>query len=219
MKQLKNWTIGLAAFAVAAGVLAADGWYRVGDVPVGGAKEITANFQDVQAVRIRCLEGNVTIQTLWVRNVGQRDEFPVGRTLGKDEIHEIELGGRTITGFRVLDSGGSGRYAIDVLADENVYYSTHHHHHPPHLHPGPHDGEPGALTIGDRQPEHGHKLAPPDEKGVAPVEPRPTKAPATKPSTKPSTKPAETKPVSKPTPKPPVKKAPPRAPRGGPKGR
>jgi hypothetical protein len=216
MKQLKNWTIGLAAFAVAAGVAVADGWYRVGDVPAGGAKEITANFQDVQAVRIQGLEGNVTVQTLWVRNGGQRDEFPVGRSLGKDEIHEIELGGRTITGFRVLDSG-SGRYAIDVLADESVYYSTHHHHHHHHHpHPGPLDGEPGALTIGDRQPEHGHKLPPPDEKGVAPVEPRPTKAPATKPSTKP----VETKPAApKPTPKPAPKKAPPRAPKGGPKGR
>ena len=129
MKTLKNWTIGFAALALtAAGAFAGD-WHRCGDYTTGGgAKEVSANFQNVRRVQIQCLDGGVNIQTVWVRNGGQKKENRVARSLGKGDKYEIELGGQDITGFRISDSG-NGRYRVHVLVDGKRHEDRHHDRH------------------------------------------------------------------------------------------
>jgi hypothetical protein len=131
MKQLKNWTIGLAAFALAAVGAYAGDWHRCGDYTTGGgAKEVPANYQNVRRVQIQCIDGGVNIQTLWVRNGGQKKEHRVARSLGRGQTYEIELGGQDTTGFRISDSG-NGRYRVNVLTDP-VRHDDHHGHHGHH---------------------------------------------------------------------------------------
>lgn len=129
MKTLKNWTIGFAALALtAAGAFAGD-WHRCGQYTAGGAaKEVPANYQNVRTVQLHCLEGGVNIQTLWVRNGGQKEEHRVARSLQRGEKYNIELGGRDITGFRISDSG-NGRYEILVQTDGRRHDDHHHHGH------------------------------------------------------------------------------------------
>ena len=133
MKQLKNWTIGFAALALtAAGAIAGD-WHRAAELSTGGgAKEVSANYQNVRTVQIQCVEGGVNIQTLWVRNGGQKEEHRVARSLQRGEKYNIELGGRDTTGFRISDSG-NGRYRVNVLTDGHRHDDHHHHgHHDDH---------------------------------------------------------------------------------------
>lgn len=117
MNKFKLWTLSLAAFAAAAAAASAGDWHRVGDYTTGGgAKEMSANYQNVRTVQIQCLDGGVNIQTLWVRNGGQKQEIRIARSFTKGEKYNIDLGGRDITGFRVSDSG-NGRYRVHVLTD------------------------------------------------------------------------------------------------------
>jgi len=118
MNAFKNWTMGLAAFALtAAGALAGD-WHNCGEYRTGGgAKEVPARYQNVRRVEVRCIEGGVNIQTLWVRNGGQKKENRVARSLARGDSHVIELGGQDVTGFRISD-GGNGRYRVSVLTDD-----------------------------------------------------------------------------------------------------
>lgn len=131
MKTLKNWTIGLAAFALAAGGALAGDWHRAAELSTGGgAKEVGANYQNVRRVQIQCVDGGVNIQTLWVRNGGQKQEHRVSRSLGRGQTYEIELGGQDVTGFRISDSG-NGRYRVNVLTD-GKRHDDHHGHHGHH---------------------------------------------------------------------------------------
>lgn len=117
MKQLKTILWTAAAICAAAGAAWAGDWHRVGDfTPSREAKEIGANYQNVRRVEIQCLDGNPIVQTMWVRNGGQKEEHRVAHGFTKGEKYTIELGGRDITGFRVSD-GGNGRYRIHVLTD------------------------------------------------------------------------------------------------------
>lgn len=136
MKQLKNWTMGLAVFAMTAAAAMAGDWHRCGDYRTGGgAKEVSANFQNARAVQIECIEGGVNIQTLWVRNGGQKKEHRVARSFGRGDRFEIDLGGQDITGFRISDSG-NGRYRINVLTESrrDDRHGGHHGHHGHHDH-------------------------------------------------------------------------------------
>lgn len=128
MSTLKHWTIGFAALALtAAGAFAGD-WHRCGQYSTGGgAKEVPANYQNVRTVQLHCLEGGVNIQTLWVRNGGQKEEHRVARSLQRGEKYNIELGGRDTTGFRISDSG-NGRYEVLILTDGHRKDDRHHHH-------------------------------------------------------------------------------------------
>ena len=128
MKTLKYLTIGLAALALtAAGALAGD-WHRCGDYRTGGgAKEVSANFRHARTVQIQCLDGGVNIQTLWVRNGGQKREVRVAHAFRKGEKMDIDLGGQDVTGFRISDSG-NGTYRIHVYADDDRDYDRHGRH-------------------------------------------------------------------------------------------
>ena len=134
MNKIKLWTLSLAAFAAAAAVASAGDWHRVGDFSTGGgAKEMSANYQNVRTVQIQCLDGGVNIQTLWVRNGGQKQEIRVAHSFTKGEKYNIELGGRDITGFRVSDSG-NGRYRVHVLTDGHQGPRHDDYREPPRRH-------------------------------------------------------------------------------------
>lgn len=117
MKQLKAILWTAAAVCAAAGAAWAGDWHRVGDFsPSREAQEIGANYQNVRRVEIQCLDGNPIVQTVWVRNGGQKQEFRVAHAFTKGEKYTIELGGRDITGFRI-STGNQGRFRIHVLTD------------------------------------------------------------------------------------------------------
>lgn len=159
MRQLKNWTIGLTAFALTAAGALAD-WYRAADLATtGGAKEVAAHFQNVRAVQLQWVDGDVDIFGFLVRSGAKTEEYRVERKLDRGETIDFELDGRDITGFRVIDRG-NGRYRINVLTEgEQYYYEHHHHHHHPHLPPpdGRHDDPPPAR----HDVRHDDHVAPP----------------------------------------------------------
>lgn len=112
----KMWTMAVLAGALAlAGTAWAGGdWRTVAQLTTGGgAKEVSVSVESAEEVIIVCTEGQVNIQTLWVRNGGQKREIRVARTLAKGQDARFDLGGGSITGFRISDSG-SGRYKIMV---------------------------------------------------------------------------------------------------------
>ena len=117
MKSSKIAIIALVSLAIGAVSAFAGDWHRCGDYRTGGgAKEISANYQNVRTVQIQCIEGGVNIQTLWVRNGGQKREIRVAHAFRKGEKMNFDLGGQDITGFRISDSG-DGVYRIHVLTD------------------------------------------------------------------------------------------------------
>lgn len=192
MKQAKHWMIGLAAFAMAAAAATAGDWYQVAELAAGtGPKEVTANFQNARTVQIECVEGRVAINGVLARSGGQTAEHLVERTLEKDQTHEIDLGGQTVSGFRIFD-GGTGRYRVNVYVEGDDSNSHTHHYHL-HVHPDP------------------HRLPPAAEPGVAPGKAVPVKGPAAKDAPK---KDAPKKPAPKKTP--PKAPARPAAPKGRP---
>lgn len=117
MKQFKAILWTAAAICAAAGAAWAGDWHRVGDFSTSReAQEIGANYQNVRRVEIQCLEGNPIVQTVWVRNGGQKQEVRVAHAFTKGEKYTIELGGRDITGFRI-STGNKGLFRIHVLTD------------------------------------------------------------------------------------------------------
>jgi hypothetical protein len=196
MKHFNHWTIGLTAFALTASAALAD-WYRAAELhTTGGAKEVSANFQNVQAVQLQWLDGEVDILVFWVRSVGEKKEFLVERRLDRGETIDFALDGRSVTGFRVIDKG-NGRYCINVQSDDTQYFEHHRHHHPrlpppDGLHDPRHDGDHAAPPPGDhpdgdrydpRQPPPSEKPGPalkkdapkgPDPKAAAKAPPKKT---------------------------------------------
>ena len=117
MKRIKTILLATAAICTAAGAAWAGDWHRVGDFSTSrDAQEIGANYQNVRRVEIQCLDGNPVVQTVWVRNGGQKQEFRVAHGFTKGEKYTIELGGRDITGFRI-STANQGRFRIHVLTD------------------------------------------------------------------------------------------------------
>jgi hypothetical protein len=92
-------------------------WTRVGEARAGGdAKEFSISGR-ADTVRIICLEGTVIINTLVVREGGEREHFPVTRRLNAGESVDVPLNRqRNITGFRISD-GGRGRYEVQMRAE------------------------------------------------------------------------------------------------------
>jgi len=117
MKRIKTILWTAAAICAAAGAAWAGDWHRVGDFSTSrDAQEIGANYQNVRRVEIQCLDGNPVVQTVWVRNGGQKQEFRVAHGFTKGEKYTIELGGRDISGFRI-STANQGRFRIHVLTD------------------------------------------------------------------------------------------------------
>ena len=113
MNKIKMTVLAVAgALALTATSFAGD-WHTVARLQTGGgAKEVSAVFDNAETVQIECTDGQINIQTLWVRNGGQKREIRVARTLTRGQKVEFPLNG-SITGFRISDSG-SGSYKIHV---------------------------------------------------------------------------------------------------------
>jgi hypothetical protein len=90
------------------------GFKRVAELTASGdAKEIAVN-ERVRTVRIYCVSGTVTVNTLVVRDGAARRSIPVTRRLSAGEHADVELGGReNVSGLRISDGGG-GRYQVLV---------------------------------------------------------------------------------------------------------
>lgn len=120
MKTFATSNRAIAAVAVLlffAGPLRAD-WTRVGEATAGGgAKEFSVSGRSNMA-RIKCLEGTVIVNTLVVREGGQRSPITVARRLQAGEHVDVDLGGvRNVTGFRISDDG-RGRYEVSMRTAE-----------------------------------------------------------------------------------------------------
>ena len=113
MNKMKLAVVALAgALALTATSFAGD-WHTVARLQTGGgAKEISAVYDNAETVQIECTDGQINVQTLWVRNGGQKREIRVARTLARGQKVEFPLNG-SITGFRISDSG-NGSYKIHV---------------------------------------------------------------------------------------------------------
>ena len=105
----------LLALLTAGTATAGPKWKNLGDFTTGGgAKEIAVN-REVSEIAIDVKEGQVIINTLWVRAGAKKTEITVAKAMSKgDKTHFIKLDGRrNVTGFRVSD-GAQGRYRISV---------------------------------------------------------------------------------------------------------
>jgi len=108
-------TLGMAAaflcvsFAVDA---RADAWKRVADLRAGGgAKEVVVN-DTVSAFRLVCVEGEVIVNTVVVREGGKKTPHKVARKLLKGQEHVITLNTRKpVSGLRISDQA-RGRYIV-----------------------------------------------------------------------------------------------------------
>ena len=214
MKQLKHWSIGLAAFSLATAVSLAD-WHRAAELAAtGGAKDVIANFRDVRAVQLQWVDGEVDILALWVLGAGQEAEYRVESGLHQGEPIDFELDGRDIMGFRVIDRG-NGHYRINVRSGEIHYALDDDEHHNRHRHPRlpPPDRGHAPLPDGDHpgpsdavQPpgnRYAPPPAPPQRESGAPDRTGKPEAPAKKDTPPPS--------IQKPKPKPAPKKTPPKS--------
>ncbi len=113
MNKMKMAVVAaVGALALTATSFAGD-WHTVARLQTGGgAKEISAVYDNAETVQIECTDGQINVQTLWVRNGGQKREIRVARTLARGQKVEFPLNG-SITGFRISDSG-NGSYKIHV---------------------------------------------------------------------------------------------------------
>ena len=104
-----------AVLSICAPVAFAESWVQVADLQArGGAKEVTVN-RKIARFRIICMDGEVTINTIAVREGGSHSKVTVARKLTKGQEHKVELGARKqVSGLRVSDGSG-GRYIIKVF--------------------------------------------------------------------------------------------------------
>ncbi|MBI3985409.1 MAG: hypothetical protein HY343_00685 [Lentisphaerae bacterium] len=89
-------------------------WKTVGEFQAGGnAKEATF-AGTASTCRIKCVEGTVSINTIVVRQGGDKTAVPVTAKLNAGEEREVALGqALSVTGFRISDDG-RGRYQLSV---------------------------------------------------------------------------------------------------------
>jgi len=114
-RRLARTGFMLLALLTAGTAVAGPKWKNLGDFTTGGgAKEIAVN-REVSEIAIDVKEGQVIINTIWVREGAQKTEITVAKAMNKgDKTHFIKLdGSRNVTGFRVSD-GARGRYRISV---------------------------------------------------------------------------------------------------------
>ncbi len=105
---MKKWMVMLALMMLgAAPALAAD-WKSVAEVTAdrqAAATELAVN-REIRTVRLKCTEGAVLVNTLWVREGGAKTEIRVARRFNAGDEQDIDLGyKRNVTGFRMSNQG------------------------------------------------------------------------------------------------------------------
>lgn len=115
---MKSWlamtVVGLTLLSFAGTAQAKEKWHRVADLKAGGdAKEVAVNRQ-ISTVLIRCTEGTVIINTIVIRDGGNKAPFPVTARINQGEDKTIEVGNeRNCSGIRISDDG-KGSYVVFV---------------------------------------------------------------------------------------------------------
>jgi hypothetical protein len=106
MLAVLMWVTG-ASMADKAGV-------KVGEFQAGGdAKEMAVN-QQVSKVIIKCTDGSVIINTVVVRDGGNKTPHSVGARLNKGDTQQISVGDKVnCSGLRISDAG-TGTYVVRV---------------------------------------------------------------------------------------------------------
>ncbi len=89
-------------------------WHPVGNFKAGGdGKEVTVERQ-ISAILIRCTEGSVIINTIVLREGGNKNPIAVTARLNAGEDKIVDIGGaRMVNGLRVGDDG-KGTYTVFV---------------------------------------------------------------------------------------------------------
>ena len=90
-------------------------WHDLGEYNVDGkdAIEVQVNRPSVTLIRIVCTEGSVIINTLVVREGGNKTPHSMGKRIEKDGYEVLEIGETKATGFRISHDG-RGRYKVQV---------------------------------------------------------------------------------------------------------
>lgn len=115
-RRMKAWAMAAVAIAVLFLTVSAQAgdWRKKADLfSGGGGKEVTVDA-NIKAVKIRCLDGSVIINTIWVREGGRKTQHKVTRRLEKGEEHILHLDTtRYVTGLRIGDDA-RGKYRVWV---------------------------------------------------------------------------------------------------------
>ncbi len=114
MKKTSMMLMAVILLGMAPGAFA-DDWHKVEEISADGknAREVAVNRR-TSAVRIKCIEGSVIINTIVRRDGGNKQSYTVGQRLNKDESRTIEFGDKVnVSGFRISEDG-RGRYRIEV---------------------------------------------------------------------------------------------------------
>jgi hypothetical protein len=114
---MKTWfAVACVAFAILGAGTSAEAksrWHRVADLKAGGdAKEVSVDRR-CSSVLIRCTEGAVVINTIVVREGGNKTPVPVTTRINKGEDKIVEFGEKNVSGLRISDDG-DGTYIVFV---------------------------------------------------------------------------------------------------------
>jgi hypothetical protein len=87
---------------------------KVATLTAGGdAKEVSVD-QQISKVLIKCIDGNVIINTVAVRDGGNVTKHSVGAKINKGEVQQITVGEKVnCSGLRISDDG-RGQYEVRV---------------------------------------------------------------------------------------------------------
>jgi hypothetical protein len=112
MKILFSIIIALALVTVDS--MAEKAGVKVAELTAGGdAKEVEVN-QQISKVLIKCTEGSVIINTVVVRDGGNKTPFTVGTRLNQGEEQQVTVGNNVnCSGLRISDDG-RGKYVVRV---------------------------------------------------------------------------------------------------------
>jgi hypothetical protein len=105
----------LALFALmSSAVMAEKEGVKVATLTAGGdAKEVAVN-QQISKVVIKCIDGSVIINTVVVRDGGNKTPHSVGAKLNQGEEQQITVGNQVnCSGLRISDDG-RGQYVVRV---------------------------------------------------------------------------------------------------------
>jgi len=115
---MRGTILGLLAAVVAlacCGVAqAGDDWDRVASLTAGGdAKEVAIN-KGAKHILIKVKEGEVVINTVVVREGGNKTPYTVARKIAAGDHHIIDLPAKImVSGLRISDAG-RGAYEVHV---------------------------------------------------------------------------------------------------------
>jgi hypothetical protein len=90
-------------------------WHEVASYSVDGKDAVEAGVDrpSVTFIKITCTDGSIVVNTLVVREGGNKKPFTVGKRIEKGDSHVIEIGETKATGFRISHDG-RGSYVIHV---------------------------------------------------------------------------------------------------------